>query len=110
MRRGTPGEGTGAVAGFSPDAITLDVVLSYAALGLIVGFGYYASMRLDAPADAEAGGPPKWLTTAVHLLRLAAAIAFFAWVASLGVVPVLSAFVGFLCGRVIAFRTAGYGA
>ncbi|MBL8658719.1 MAG: hypothetical protein JNM75_03070 [Rhodospirillales bacterium] len=94
-----------------PDALSLDVILSYAALGLIVGFGYYASQRLGAPAQAEAnGGTPQWLTTAVHLLRLAAAIAFFAWIASLGVVPILSAFAGFLCGRVIAFRTAGYDA
>lgn len=101
------------MADFSPDSITLDLILSYAALGLIVGFGYYASMRLGGPAQAggeaaEAGaGAPPWLTTVVHLLRLAAAIAFFAWVASLGIVPVLSAFAGFLCGRVIAFRAAG---
>jgi len=96
------------VGDFSPDTITLDVVMSYAALGLIVGFGYYASMRLGAPGQTE--GAPPWLNTAVHLLRLAAAIAFFAWVASLGIVPILSAFAGFLCGRVIAFRAAGFDA
>ncbi len=95
----------------APDSFSLDVIMSYAALGLIVGFGYYASQRLGAPAQTEATrGAPQWLTTAVHLLRLAAAIAFFAWVASLGMVPILSAFAGFLCGRVIAFRTAGYDA
>ena len=92
-----------------PESFSLDLIMSYAALGLIVGFGYYASQRLGAPAQAAAtGGAPQWLTTAVQLLRLAAAIAFFAWVASLGMVPILSAFAGFLCGRVIAFRTAGY--
>lgn len=90
---------------FSPDTISLDVIMSYAALGLIVGFGYYASMRLGPAAEAESA--PRWLNTVVHLLRLAAAIAFFAWVASLGMVPILAAFAGFLCGRVIAFRTAG---
>ncbi|HRK95369.1 MAG TPA: ATP synthase subunit I [Rhodospirillales bacterium] len=93
---------------FAPDTITLDTIFSYAALGLIVGFGYYSSMRLNAPAGAEAA--PGWLTTAVNLLRLAAAIAFFAWIASLGMVPILSAFAGFLCGRVIALRAIGYDA
>ena len=92
---------------FAPESITLDTILSYAALGLIVGFGYYASMRLNAPAHAEA---PAWLTTAANVLRLAAAIAFFAWVASLGMVPILSAFAGFLCGRVVALRAIGYDA
>lgn len=92
----------------TPDSISLDTILSYAALGLIVGFGYYASMRLNAPAGAQP--VPEWLTTAVNLLRLAAAIAFFAWVASLGMVPILSAFAGFLCGRVVALRAIGYDA
>lgn len=96
------------MSSFAPDTITLDTILSYAALGLIVGFGYYASMRLNAPAGTQA--PPAWLTTGVNLLRLAAAIAFFAWVASLGMVPILSAFAGFLCGRVIALRAVGYDA
>lgn len=89
-----------------PEAISLDTILSYAALGLIVGFGYYASMRLNAPPGAQA--VPEWLTTAVNLLRLAAAIAFFAWVASIGLVPIMSAFAGFLFGRVIALRAVGY--
>jgi hypothetical protein len=92
----------------SPETITMDVILSYAALGLIVGFGYYASMRLNAPQGAEP--VPQWLTTAVNLFRLAAAIAFFAWVASLGMVPILAAFAGFLCGRVVALRAIGYDA
>jgi hypothetical protein len=96
------------MSSFAPESITLDTILSYAALGLIVGFGYYASMRLNAPAQAKA--VPGWLTTGVHLLRLAAAIAFFAWVASLGMVPIISAFAGFLCGRVVALRAFGYDA
>jgi hypothetical protein len=106
--RGVAKEEEETVPELSPDAISLDVVLSYAALGLIVGFGYYASLRFHATGQAATA--PKWLTTAANLLRLAAAIAFFAWVASLGMVPILSAFAGFLCGRVIAFRTAGYDA
>ncbi len=91
---------------FAPDSITLDTVLSYAALGLIVGFGYYASMRLNPSAEGERTHP-RWVGAAVHLLRLAAAITFFAWVASLGMVPILSAFGGFLCGRVVALRATG---
>lgn len=90
---------------FAPDTITLDTVLSYAALGLIVGFGYYASMRLNPQAEDESA--PRWVGTAMLVLRLAAAIAFFAWVASLGMVPILSAFAGFLCGRIVALRAIG---
>ena len=37
----------------------VEAILSYAALGLIVGFGYYMSMRLELwpswPASARAG-------------------------------------------------------
>jgi hypothetical protein len=84
---------------------SLEAVLSYAALGLIVGFGYYMSMRLNSGLP-EGAGPP-WLPKLLHGLRLAAAIAFFAWLASLGALPVLSAFAGFLAGRVIAFRALG---
>jgi hypothetical protein len=83
---------------------SLEVVLSYAALGLIVGFGYYMSMRLNAGLP---GGAPSWMPTLLHGLRLAAAIGFFAWLASLGMVPILSAFAGFLAGRVIALRATG---
>jgi predicted anti-sigma-YlaC factor YlaD len=84
---------------------TLEVLASYAALGLMVGFGYYASMAWNA-ALARANAP-EWWATALGVLRLAAAIAFFAWLASIGAVPVLSAFVGFLVGRMVAFRLAG---
>jgi hypothetical protein len=83
---------------------SIEVVLSYAALGLIVGFGYYMSMRLNAGLPARA---PAWMPKLLHGMRLVAAIAFFAWLASLGMLPILSAFAGFLAGRVIAFRAAG---
>jgi hypothetical protein len=90
----------------TPELISpsLEVVLSYAALGLIVGFGYYMSMRFNAGLPAEA---PSWMPKLLHGLRIAAAIGFFAWLASLGMVPILSAFAGFLAGRVIAFRALG---
>jgi hypothetical protein len=89
----------------SPDLIepSFEAVLSYAALGLIVGFAYYISMRSNA---LPAGAPP-WMSKLLHALRLAAAIVFFAWLASLGMVPILSAFAGFLAGRIIAFRATG---
>lgn len=83
---------------------SLEAVLSYAALGLIVGFGYYMSMRLNAGLPAEA---PLWMPRLLHGLRLAAAIIFFAWLASLGMLPILSAFAGFLAGRAVAFRAMG---
>jgi hypothetical protein len=91
---------------FSPAPVepSFEAILSYAALGLIVGFGYYMSMRLNAGIPE---GAPSWLPMLIHGLRIAAAIVFFGWLASLGVLPVLSAFAGFLLGRVIAFRTLG---
>jgi hypothetical protein len=82
----------------------LEAVFSYAALGLIVGFGYYMSMALNSGLP---NGAPNWIARGLYVLRLAAAIAFFAWLASIGAVPILSAFVGFLIGRVIAFRALG---
>ena len=83
---------------------SLEAVLSYAALGLIVGFGYYMLMRLNAGLPE---GAPSWMTKLLHGLRIAAAVVFFAWLASLGMLPILSAFIGFLAGRVIAFRATG---
>ena len=82
----------------------LETILAYAALGLIVGFGYYMSMQLNSGLPPEA---PAWVGRSLHVLRLAAAIAFFAWLASIGILPILSAFAGFLLGRVIAFRAMG---
>lgn len=88
----------------TPVEPSFEAVLSYAALGLIVGFGYYLSIRANA---GLADGAPEWLPKIIHVLRLAAAIAFFGWLAMLGVLPILSAFAGFLLGRVIAFRASG---
>ena len=82
----------------------LETVAAYAALGLIVGFGYYAAMLANGGLPA---GAPAWAVKGLHILRLAAAIAFFAWLASIGILPILSAFAGFLLGRVIAFRAMG---
>jgi hypothetical protein len=61
-------------------------------------------MRSNAGLPADA---PPWMTKLLHGLRLAAAIVLFAWLAFLGMVPILSAFAGFLAGRVIAFRVTG---
>ena len=84
---------------------TAELVLSYAALGLIVGFGYYGSMQWIAMLAA--GGAPAWTGKLVGGLRLAAAIVFFLWLASIGALHVLSAFAGFLVGRQISFSLGG---
>ena len=80
------------------------MALSDAALGLIVGFGYYMAMRFNAGLPADATG---WMPKLLHGLRIAAAVGFFAWLASLGTPPISSVFAGFLVGRVIAFRAMG---
>ena len=82
-----------------------ELVLSYAALGLIVGFGYYGSMQWTGMLAA--GGAPGWTGKLVNGLRLAAAIVFFLWLASIGGLQILSAFAGFLVGRQIAFSLGG---
>jgi hypothetical protein len=84
---------------------TLEILASYGALGLIVGFGYYSMPRWNATL-AQAGAP-RWWPMALNVLRLGAAIVFFAWLASIGMVPILSAFVGFLIGRIVAYQMIG---
>jgi cytosine/uracil/thiamine/allantoin permease len=92
-----------------PDAASLsslDAVLSYAFLGLLVGVGYYMAYRMNVGFEPPAN--VRWLFTVVSVLRIVAAIGFFAWLASLGsALPPLSAFAGFLVGRVLAFRLLG---
>jgi hypothetical protein len=80
----------------------LETFFSYAALGLIVGFGYYLAMAMNANLVAK--GVSRRAVMVIDGMRVLAAIAFFAWLASTGTVPVLSAFVGFLCGRLLAMQ------
>lgn len=84
---------------------SIEVVGEYAMLGLFVGVAYYLAYRMNMglPLATE----QRWLLSVLNGMRIAAAIAFFAWLASLGMVPVLSAFAGFLLGRAFAFRLVG---
>lgn len=82
---------------------TLETALTYAALGLMVGFGYYGAMQWNAVLAAA--GAPAWMPTALNVLRLAAAICFFLWLASIGALHTLSAFAGFLVGRQVVLST-----
>jgi hypothetical protein len=84
---------------------SVQAVASYAAFGLIVGLGYFASLRLNVDLYIDRG--PGWLPMLMHGLRIAAVTAFFAWLASLGALPILSSFAGFLAGRMVAFRISG---
>lgn len=87
------------------NGIDLETLLSYAALGLIVGFGYYLALNMNG--RLVAGGAPRWVVIGIQILQLLAAIGFFAWLASLGMTPILAAFAGFLVGRVIALQLIG---
>ena len=88
-------------------ASTFEIVASYGALGLIVGFGYYSALRWQAVL-ANTEGVPGWWPWVLNITRIGAAIVFFAWLAALDTtVPILSAFVGFLIGRMIAFQMMG---
>ena len=84
---------------------SFEVVAEYAMLGLFVGVGYYLAYRMNI--GLPLAKDQRWLLVVLNAMRIAAAIAFFAWLASLGVVPVLSAFAGFLLGRMFALHLIG---
>lgn len=84
---------------------SFEVVAEYAMLGIFVGVGYYLAYRMNIGLPIAEN--QRWLLWVLDAMRIAAAIAFFAWLASLGAVPVLSAFGGFLLGRAFAFRLLG---
>jgi hypothetical protein len=81
---------------------SFEVVAEYAMLGLFVGVAYYMAHRLNL--GLPLARDQRWLLWVLDGLRVIAAIGFFAWLAYLGSVPVLSAFGGFLLGRVLAYR------
>jgi F1F0 ATPase subunit 2 len=85
---------------------SVQAIAAYAAFGLIVGLGYFVSLRLNVDLYIDRGRPG-WLPILMHGLRIAAAVAFFAWLASCGALPLLSSFAGFLAGRMVAFRISG---
>lgn len=87
------------------DYTLLETALSYAALGLLVGFGYYGAAVWMTMAAQRSGSQA--LGWGLHGLRIATAIIFFLWVASIGAIHVLAAFVGFLVGRQIVFSGLG---
>lgn len=83
----------------------VETALSYGALGTFVGVGYYMAHVLNVHFTPPEG--MRWVLWVLEGGRVLAAIGFFAWLASLGSIYVLSAFVGFLLGRTVAFRIAG---
>ncbi len=81
---------------------TAETFFSYAALGLIVGFGYYLAQAMNASLLTK--GVSRRAVIIIDGMRIVTAIVFFAWLANLGVLPVAAAFAGFLCGRTIALQ------
>lgn len=88
--------------GAEPIEWSVEVVAEYALMGLCVGIAYYMAQRLNLrlPLTQE----QRWILWVLDGVRIVGAIAFFAWLASIGSVPVLSAFGGFLVGRLLAAR------
>lgn len=85
-----------------PIAWSVNVVAEYALMGLCVGVAYYMAQRLNLrlPLTRE----QRWILWVLDGARIILAVAFFGWLASIGSVPVLSAFGGFLGGRFLAGR------
>jgi hypothetical protein len=84
---------------------SFEIVAEYGFLGLFVGVAYYLAYRMNVALPLATD--QRWLLWILDGMRIAAAIAFFAWLAFLGAAPVLSAFGGFLLGRAFAFRLMG---
>jgi hypothetical protein len=84
---------------FAPSVAVAGV---FGVAGLGFGLAYFAALRRTADGFAAGGG---WLLTAALTLgRFAAVIPFFGFVAKLGALPLLLAFIGFLIARAFVFR------
>ncbi|NJO67650.1 MAG: hypothetical protein HC826_01525 [Rhodospirillales bacterium] len=84
---------------------SVEIVAEYGLVGLVVGVAYFLARRMNQ--NLLQSTDQRWMMWTMEGLRILVAIAFFAWLASLGTVPVLSAFVGFLIGRVAADKVMG---
>jgi len=82
--------------------------LAFASLWAVAGFGfglfYFAALRRTV--EGYRGGRSHLLPIALTLGRIAAAVLFFGSSAAHGVVPLLTAFLGFLLARSLALRAA----
>lgn len=85
-----------------PIAWSIEAVSQYGLMGLCVGIAYYLAQRLNLRLPLQ--GDQRWIVWVLDGVRLVGAIVFFGWLATLGNVPILSAFVGFLIGRLMAAR------
>ncbi len=76
------------------------LIVSYAALGALVGAAYFAVLGWNVRLYAGHGAGSKALL--LHLIRLAVAIALFTLLARQGAAPLLTSFAGFLAIRTIS--------
>jgi F1F0 ATPase subunit 2 len=82
-------------------AIGLRMVL-YAALGVMIGAGYFSALAWNVRLYVDRAGGVKALF--LHLVRLAVAAAAFAVCAKRGAAPMIACFVGFLAMRTISIN------
>ena len=71
--------------------------------GLVLGFGYFRSLRFNA--DLFVRRAPLWQSLGLQLLRLALVTAAMAAISLLGTAPLLAAFAGLMVGRHIVLRS-----
>jgi len=79
-------------------------VTAWAIGGLLLGAAYFVALRRTAGLISTGGS--RVMPAALTLGRFAAAALFFAAAARCGGVPLVSAFLGFLCARGVALRAA----
>jgi hypothetical protein len=79
------------------------VAILFGGLGYAAGLGFFGALRLNL--DLYLSRAPG-RAVAFHLLRLAAAVGFFASAAAAGAAPALTALLGFLAARETSVRRA----
>lgn len=83
---------------------TLALAAPMAVAGILLGFIYFACLRRTVALFAGGGG---WAgPAALTLARFGVAVVVLGFIARLGAVAILAAFLGFLIARTIALRQA----
>ena len=81
---------------------------SYAALGVLIGAGYFAALAWNV--RLYVGGADGLHALLIHLLRFAVAVAAFSLCARQGAGPMIACFMGFFAIRTITINRYGLAA
>ena len=86
------------ISGFAPGTAAAAALLA----GFAFGLAYFVVLRQTV--ELYAAGHGRLVPAVLTLGRLAAAVLFLAVAASIGALPLLASFIGFLLARAVALR------